>query len=227
MAFNPIYYALSVTFMTDVPFTALMLVAAFFFARNLQSGSDIDLLCGLALALAATLCRQLGLAVPLAFAACLLWQRGLAVRWILRALVPVAVCLGALLGFQLWLRSTGRLPVLYSLQNGTFFSALCSPRQLVPGLAKHIGTALLYLGWFSLPLLVLVLPSVRNSARTRRAFRIAIVTGCAFVLVLGGRPCPHSRPDAHGGQHRPAAGHRPVNPARHAHPQPAARAQPG
>ena len=60
VAFNPIYFALSNTFMTDVPFTALLLAAAFFFSRCLQSGSDFDLLCGLACALAATLCRQLG-----------------------------------------------------------------------------------------------------------------------------------------------------------------------
>jgi 4-amino-4-deoxy-L-arabinose transferase-like glycosyltransferase len=179
VAFNPIYYALSNTFMTDVPFTALLVAAAFFFFRCLQADSDFALLCGLACAVAATLCRQLGLAVPMAFAACLLWSRGCAGRWVIRAFVPPAVCLGALLTFQHWLKVTGRLPALYSLQNGELLSALCTPKRLVPGLAKHIGTALLYLGWFSLPVAVLVLPA---AAPARRGRRVSLIAGCVFVL---------------------------------------------
>ena len=179
VAFNPIYYALSNTFMTDVPFTALLLAAAFFFSRYLQGSSDLVLLCGLTCALAATLCRQLGLAVPMAFMVCLLWSRGFAGRWVIRALIPLVVCLGALLAFQHWLKATGRLPALYLLQNGEFLSVLCTPRRLVPGLAKHIGTALLYLGWFSLPVLVLALPA---AAAQRRGRRVSLIAGCVFIL---------------------------------------------
>jgi drug/metabolite transporter superfamily protein YnfA len=193
VAFNPIYYALSNTFMTDVPFTAPLLAAAFFFSRYLQGDSDFALLCGLACAVAATLCQQLGLAVPMAFAVCLLWNRGLAGRWVIRALVPLAVCLGALLTFQHWLKGTGRLPALYSLQNGELLSALCTPKRLVPGLAKHIGTALLYLGWFSLPVMVLVLPAAAAVRRGRRVFMIAggvFILCSIIVLVLTRGPMP-------------------------------------
>ena len=38
LGFNPIYYVLSNTFMTDVPFTAFLLAAAWFFSRNLRGG---------------------------------------------------------------------------------------------------------------------------------------------------------------------------------------------
>jgi 4-amino-4-deoxy-L-arabinose transferase-like glycosyltransferase len=182
VGFNPISYALSNTFMTDVPFTALLLVAAWFFARTLQTGSDFALLCGLACALAATLCRQLGLAAPIAFAACLLWSRGTAPRWLIRAVVPVAICFGALLAFQHWLRATGRIPALFTLKNQVLFPELGNPRALVSGLAKHIGTALLYLGWFSLPVTILALPAVAAARRNRRAFMIACCAGCTFVL---------------------------------------------
>ena len=133
VAFNPIYYALSNTFMTDVPFTAFLLMAAFSFCRYLQGGSDFALLCGLACALAATLCRQLGLAAPVAFAACLLGYRGFAGRWLVRALLPLVVCLGALLTFQHWLTATGRMPTLYSLKNGELFSALFMPKRMRVG----------------------------------------------------------------------------------------------
>ena len=46
LAFNPIYFSLSNTFMTDVPFTTLGIITALFLARYLRTLSDIDLLCG-------------------------------------------------------------------------------------------------------------------------------------------------------------------------------------
>jgi hypothetical protein len=182
VGFNPIYYPLSNTFMTDVPFTALLLVSAAFFARALQTGSDIALVGGLACAVAATLCRQLGLAAPVAFAVCLVWSRGLSVRWLIRAFLTVAVCLGALLAFQHWMRVTGRMPTLFTLKNQVLLPRLGDPKALVSGLSKHIGTALLYLGWFSLPVTILTLPAVAAARKDQRAFLIACVAGCAFVL---------------------------------------------
>ena len=182
VGFNPIYYPLSNTFMTDVPFTALLLVAAACFARSLRTGSDIALLCGLACALAATLCRQLGLAAPVAFAVCLVWSRGLSARWLIRAVLTVAICLGALFAFQHWLRVTGRMPALFTLKNQVLFPRLGDPKALVSGLAKHIGTALLYLGWFSLPVTILALPADAAARRDRLAFVIACCAGFAFVL---------------------------------------------
>src|SRR5262249_31065634 len=74
---NPIYYAMSHTFMTDVPFTAITILGALFLARSLRSGSDFDLTVGTVLAVAGALSRQLALAVPLAFGASLILSRGL------------------------------------------------------------------------------------------------------------------------------------------------------
>ena len=196
LGFNPIYYALSNTFMTDVSFNAFFVAAAWFFCRNLQGGSDLDLLCGLACALAATLCRHLGLAVPMAFAACLMWSRGWAARWVIRAAIPLAVCVGGLLAFQHWLKATGRIPVCYFDWNDRLVAALCSPKRLIPGLAKHIGTALLYLGWFSLPVMVLIWPTALEARRHRRAVFVGgcasgvFVLGSIVVLALARRPMP-------------------------------------
>src|ERR1017187_9031334 len=76
LGFNPIYYALSNTFMTDVPYTAITIFAAIFFARSLRTGSDFALAVGTTLAVAATLSRQLGISVPLGFAVSLILKCG-------------------------------------------------------------------------------------------------------------------------------------------------------
>ncbi len=92
------------------------------------------------------------------------------------------VCVGALLAFQHWLQATGRTPALYSLKNQVLFPVLANPRVLLPGLAKHVGTALLYLGWFSLPVTVLAIPGLAVLRRNRRAFAVGCLAGCAYML---------------------------------------------
>jgi 4-amino-4-deoxy-L-arabinose transferase-like glycosyltransferase len=84
LAFTPIYYALSHTFMTDVPYTAIAIIAAVFFVRNLRSGSDLALFLGTILAVAATLTRQLAISVPLAFAVAFILKNGIKKLNILR-----------------------------------------------------------------------------------------------------------------------------------------------
>jgi hypothetical protein len=182
VGFNPIYYPLAMTFMTDVPFTTLLLGAAWFFLRYLQGGSDMDQLCGLAFALAATLCRQLGLAAPLAFLISLLWSRGISVRWVIRGLLPLILCLGALFAFRYWLQVSGRLPALYSVRHDTLVSALFNPKHLVVGVPKHLGTGLIYLGGFSLAVIALICPGAVEMKRNRRAVIVALCVGCAFLF---------------------------------------------
>jgi hypothetical protein len=160
--------------MTEVPFIAFMLVSAGLFLRNLQGGSDGYLAGGLACALAATLCRQVGLAVPIAFAVCLLWSRGLAARWVIRAVIPTAVCLGSLLAFQHWLKVTGRLPALYEMKNEALQATFRNPLHLGLNLVTSSGSAPLYLGCFSLQVMLLALP---------------IVSGC-HSLIKSGCHCP-------------------------------------
>jgi 4-amino-4-deoxy-L-arabinose transferase-like glycosyltransferase len=182
VAFNPIFYALSCTFMTEVPFIAFMLLSAWLLLRNLQGGFDGYLAGGCACALAATLCRQVGLAVPIAFGICLLWSRGLAARWLIRAVIPTTLCLGSLLAFQHCLKVTGRLPALYEMKNEALLTALRNPLHLGRNLVASGGSALLYLGCFSLPVMLLVLPRATEAWRNPRARSIACGAGGLFVF---------------------------------------------
>ena len=68
LAVNPVYVNLAFTFMTDVPYIALTTASLAAFARNLRTGSVAALALGATLAVAATLTRQIGLALPIAFA---------------------------------------------------------------------------------------------------------------------------------------------------------------
>jgi hypothetical protein len=186
LAFNPIYYALSYTFMTDVPYTTITMFAAIFFARSLSTGSNFALLIGTSLAVAATLSRQLGLSVPLGFALTLILTRGFARRNLLRAAIPPALCVGAFLFFHHWLAATGRLPVMYGAQTKELLHVLGRPQTLVRSLAKNACDSLFYLGWFLLPVLILTVAGVWRTHRKRTIAVFAFTIG-AMLLVTGMR----------------------------------------
>jgi hypothetical protein len=201
VAFNPIYYTLSNTFDTDVTFTAIAIWAAVFFARCLKSGSDFQLLLGVTLAVAAILSRQLGLSIPVAFAATLLLKRGFTPPTVLRAIIPVLLPVGALLAFNHWLAISGRTPLAYDYGTNELLRALSHPAYLATHLLGNGFFALNYLGLFLLPVLLLsfkdILPSCERPATTAH-IAVGVVTvalGAAVYIRYGGTilmPMPRS-----------------------------------
>jgi len=189
LGFNPIYYALSNTFMTDISFTSINTLALLFFVRHLRHDSDFDLFIGTMLALAATLDRQLGIAIPMAFAISLPLKSGLTNRNLVRAAIPPTLCIGALLVFNQWLAATGRMPALYHSQSETLLHAITNP--VFFDVVRRILIALLYLGLFLLPVLIFSLGRIwgclRNKTSTRLSLSIAVVAIASVTGILWGR----------------------------------------
>jgi hypothetical protein len=187
LGFNPIYFALSNTFMTDVPFTVITIFASLFFIRNLRNDADSDLIIGTILVVAATLTRQLGMAVAIAFAISFILKNGFTRRNVLRAAISPALCIGALLIFQQWLGAMGRLPKLYNLQGNNLLHALVAP-DMFPHFFAVLFVALLYMGWFLLPVLLFSLGNIWGGLKGGQENRIAllitsmILTGLALIL---------------------------------------------
>lgn len=160
LGFNPVYYALGCSFMTDVPFTTLIIFAAIFLLRNLRNGADRDLFLGTAFVLIATLSRQLALAVPLAFAIASFLKYGFNRSKLWRACFPAVLGVIALILFQHWMASTGRLSSMYEKKSGELTHALIDPLHTLPEFAHNLYVCLLYLGLFLAPILFCVLASI-------------------------------------------------------------------
>jgi hypothetical protein len=182
LGFNPLYYALSNTFMTDVPYTAITIFAVIFFARSLRNDSNLDLIIGTALAIAATLSRQLAISVPLAFALSLILTRGFTKRNILRAPIPLLLCIGSLIVFGHWLAESGRLPATYYDRWERLHHAVSNPKVLTLSLTKNMFVGLLYLGLFLLPILIF---AVAGTWRFHRRQVIALFSVTIGILALG------------------------------------------
>ena len=181
--FNPITFALSATFMTDVPFVAIAVVAALFFARHLRTGRDDQLIVGTLCAVVAILSRQLAFVLPVSFAVALLAQRGLRAGAIVRAAVPVVACYAVLAGFEHWLIASGRLPGLYRPLTVGFLYALFQSRTPSGALVENLWLVMLYVGCMVLPLLLALAPQMYGSLKSH-AVRAAAVTASCGIPVM-------------------------------------------
>jgi tetratricopeptide (TPR) repeat protein len=179
LGFNPIYYALSNTFMTDVPFTSMMIIALLFFIRYLKNNFDIDLLLGSILAGIATLDRQSGIIIPIAFMLTGFFNFKLNFRWFIRFFFPLILSAGVLFYFNHWLKINGRMPSEYNNKIIEILKAIPS-KQLV---LNNLLDIILYLGWFSFPLLLF---SVRelNLKWIKKNYMIASIYIVSFLVIV-------------------------------------------
>ena len=115
---NPVFVSLANTFMTDVPFLALMMVSVLLLLRGLKDDSAAYLWAGLATLLALVLLRQVGIAIVLGLVVALAIKDGMSRGWLLRTIVPTAVMLGVVLAYRRWLEANDLLPAMYDMYTG-------------------------------------------------------------------------------------------------------------
>lgn len=172
LAVCPLLVPLSVTFMTDVPFLAAMLGGCFAAVRWLRTGSPAALVGLLLAGVAATLTRQLGLA--LGVGVLVLSVRG---ERRLRGALLLLVTGAALVALHLWLDVSDTVPEQFRLRErqlrGVFDAGIATPVAA----AERLSLVVLYAGLFGLPLW---LPYVREVARRRYA---PLTVGCALLCV--------------------------------------------
>lgn len=182
LAFCPLFFARSFTFMTDVFFTALSIAAALFFLRWFASARKTDLAIAIMASVFATLSRQLGLFLPLAFGLTLVLTRRPSARvWALAALPLIAVMAGLFVN-QFYLREFSRVPALYGSHYGeltTVFSRLIRHWRDV---VFNSFSLAFYLGLLTFPVVIAALPKPILRQREWPVAGLALVASIAFCL---------------------------------------------
>ena len=188
--FNPIYFVLSSTFMTDVSFTATSVFSILFFARYLMERRMTSLLAAMFFGLWATSIRQPGLFLPIAMfltaVAVAPRKRGL----LLVTGINVIVNWGFLKGLNAWMIAHGTLPAVY-LDSVNLFARLLPDGHITTHSLSHLAGqmfwyfrgALEFVGWSVFPLIAWRLPSlVRDYAR--RPFGKLVLAGGVICCAL-------------------------------------------
>jgi len=179
LAFSPLWFNLSFTFMTDVPFAALAIVAAWLDAKALQRGSRRGLMAAAAVTAAALLIRQHAIWIAIAAAATALLPRQsdagtsrLRAR-LLDAVVALGLPVAAAAAWTLWALTSSTTPLAVHNKVGDMASVSALSTLDVA------FRALVTLGFLVLPWsLTLKL----EAGRERRTFAAAVVLLTAVAV---------------------------------------------
>lgn len=178
---NPLFFALSFTFMTDVTFAAYAALASLFYVRALRTEAATDVAVATVLTVLAVLCRQVALFLPAAFLVATLVRARPSLRALAIAVPPLVISAAAMVGFNAWMGAEGVTPSMYSDQANQLLAALHDGKLLARNLVAKSVTTLLYAGLFCLP--AFALWGSPKAGLPLWARRVAIVAAILFALV--------------------------------------------
>lgn len=183
--FNPIYFSLAYTFMTDPHFISLVVISLFFYLRGLNTQSMWSVLCGSAVAACAILVRQHGILIPIAVVIYLYTSRNL--RFDIKSLKVAVQVLGvpviAVIGSLLWLSLIHGVPAGTRDHSRDIVEAPFAER--VHLLWRMTFITLMYLGLFVAPLAASIAPRAASLIRSLSSKGL-IAIGLWLAILLGG-----------------------------------------
>ena len=153
---NSLYLNLANSFMTDVPFAAMLWLSIFCLLKGMRGAGGKYILWGILFCAIATLIRQLGLLLIVSWAAVVVVKEGWSRRAVMTAVGGVAaVAIPYLLYNKLLLHYNGR-PLLYDEGFKHIRMNFTNKDYPFPFfLTKQVFGTLVYCGWFILPLVFL------------------------------------------------------------------------
>ncbi len=173
---NPIYFSLACTFMTDVPFVALVVLSMLAVMRGIERDDDRLVVAGLAVALVTTTMRQFAVVVFAGYALAHVVRRGVRWRTIVVALLPLAIGLLLNEAFTRWLTWSGRKPYPGGI------ASLVPPSIAWGNVKWSLLTSLSGVGLLVVPVALLCMPTSRRMRwRIGAIAVVASVLGIAFV----------------------------------------------
>ncbi len=147
LAFNPLFFSLSFTFMTDVPFAALLLLALWAWWRWYQHQGRVWFTAALAISVLALMLRQTGLMLLLALPVWR-WHHTRRLGPTLLATWPILCGLALLYAWTRWLEGHQGLPDTWAdplvlIENATKFGKWEVASRRLPALGGTLGLFLL------------------------------------------------------------------------------------
>ncbi len=187
IAFNPLYFQLSNSYMTDIPFAVWGLASFLFFLRSVRSDSKRDFFLGTGFATAAVLTRQIAVIIPLSYGlAYLIWEKR-SIRNTMKAFLPAFLAIVLLLIYQTSLQILGRLPVAYNCHVSFIINnySLGFMKFNFNRITWNFLCLWPYVGIFLLPLLIAIFPKITRSLSSQEQKKVWwMVTWVSIVWLL-------------------------------------------
>ena len=186
IAVNPLYFGLSNTFMTDVPFFTVTTCSFYVLIRGLRKNSIFEVILAFLLSYIALLIRQLGLVIPLAFSCGYLMKKGLNLKNFIISILPSLLGIIIQLTYQIWLNRTGRISAFFNLNaNNSIENLLSGNFKFVANLVERMIVITVYLGLFLFPLIIIFFLTQIKAVNSRLRSLILFSLSVFFFLVIG------------------------------------------
>ncbi len=177
LAFNPIFFVLSFSFMSDVPFLAICLGSMYFYLQFLKTSQFKYRILATLLALLACWVRQPGLFLILAFELNYLWQnRKDSKKW-RSSLFIITLALGQYFLIETVVKAALDLRENYiKVESEYFVTILKDPGEFIFDLGTRTLMTIFYLGLFVLPLIYPIIKTFFRQIKNPKSL---------FLLLLG------------------------------------------
>lgn len=182
---NPIYLVLSGTFMTDIPFLSFVSMSMFFLIRSLKFRNFYSLLGGTFFLVLAVLCRQNALFLGVAFFISFLVKFSFGKRNIGWAIMPLLAASFFLFLYNRWLHTSGLTPALYGKQIFQLTDVIKNYSALPRQILQNGFNAVIYVGLFLFPVLVLAGNKVLQNKNLRIVFFVVLFCIATKYIVSG------------------------------------------
>jgi hypothetical protein len=187
IALNPIYFSLSNTFMTDVPFFTLAVLSIYLLVIGLKQNRFKKIIAGILISYLSLFIRQNGIIILVAFGFAYLVKKGWNKINVFVSFLPVVIGIFLQLAYQSWLDSTNRTSPNFNLQSKGLSELIFSGNVggITSNLILNASMALCYLGLFTAPLIIPIFLNKFKSAvgLERRLITIVIATICPLMLI--------------------------------------------
>jgi hypothetical protein len=189
LAFNPLYFSLAFTYMTDVHFFCMAALSSLFFLRILNKGSKVNYIYAIIFSLLSVSIRQPGIVFPAAFAVVNILRQPRNLKTILLSLFPVFLCSLFLFLYTSMIRYKIGYPEGGRNSNMELLNmVLADPMEIVKEQFKYFYKIYILLGFFLLPVLLLIIETMfyRKIAKpsTGLIFRIVILLFIILSAIL-------------------------------------------
>lgn len=184
IATNPLFFLLSNSFMTDIPFFSLTMMSILFFIRGIKLETVCNIAAGTFFALLAIFIRQVGFVIPVSFAIAFMIKNKFNKRVVSKAFLPVLLILAVYIVYTTCMKLTVGLPTVQNEKLGRMFAELTHPDiELFVYIVTKTVYALLYLGLFLLPFsLINFSIKLRQLVSFIGKRNLSLVFSCIFLL---------------------------------------------
>jgi 4-amino-4-deoxy-L-arabinose transferase-like glycosyltransferase len=187
---NPLFFSLSNTFMTDIPFLSFALFAIFFFSKAINSPGLKYILPAIAFSVIATLVRQIGAIIPIAYGLIqILKNKPSLSKWV-SYFLPAVITLLALQCTLILVKRTGSETPAF--EGGSILSFLSKPLTIAGHIFVRTSCFLYYCSVFFFPVLLFTgidsFKRLSSGQKTRVGIFIVL---CIPFLVYGWMRFPY------------------------------------